>query len=608
MKQKADNYQKLTDIEHVLHRPSMYIGSMNIRTDDNWIFDEELNKMIKKQLSWVPSLLKLFDEVISNAVDESKRPGRNLDTIKVDIDKISGKISIFDNGGIIVEEHPEYKEYIPTMIFGNLRAGSNFDDSLESTVAGQNGIGASLTNIFSKEFIVETCDTKKRFKQIWTDNMNQVTQPQIIEIESKGFTKITFSPDYEKLNTTLNDDNYNKIVKRVYDVAGCNPNLKIYLNGKKINIKSFKDYIELYRNDFVYDENENWQIGVAPGHDGFEQISFVNSTETTNGGTHVNYVVQQIISKLREFLNKKHKIDVKPSEIQAHLALYINCTIVKPRYDSQVKDNLITETRDFKTSWDISDKFIKKIIESGVIEKILAWAEAKAKAIELEELKKLNKSVDKQDPKRVDKFSDALEANDRHLCELYLSEGLCLEENTEIISIKSGELKNRKIADIRPGDYVLTHLNRFKKVTNMSYSLKDLIKIKTPIGEILASPEHRLLSYDTSIKEFKWVEVKNLNQSIHKLIKSTLVDIIHAEIINVEEQENNLKKINYNLDNKIESYIATHSHKFHVFDINDLQYKLIEVKDIIPNYHFLSFRYKYIINDRRIKNEEKDKN
>jgi hypothetical protein len=39
--------------------------------------------------------------------------------------------------------------------------------------------------------------------------------------------------------TTLDNDIVALMTKRVYDIAGCNPNVKVHLNGERINIKNF---------------------------------------------------------------------------------------------------------------------------------------------------------------------------------------------------------------------------------------------------------------------------------------------------------------------------------------------------------------------------------
>jgi DNA topoisomerase-2 len=333
-------------------------------------------------------------------------------------------ITVWDNGGMPVIKHSEYDEYIPTLVLGYLRSGSNFDDAEDTDVTGQNGEGASLTNIFSTKFVIETCDGKKVFKQTFTKNMMEKTTPSIMELDEKGYTRITYTPDYAHLDTQLDDGNYAKLRKRVYDIAGCNPHLKVYFNGRRCRIDSFKDYVKLYTPDFEYDETADWQVGIAASDEGFKHVSFVNATETVIGGTHIDYVGDQIVDKLRDYFRTKHKVDVKPAEIRQHMRLFINARIIKPRYDSQTKENLITEPKEYKTVYKVSDKLIQRLLKSTIIERVLDWVEAKARAKELEELRAKNKDIDKTNPKRILKLEDAnLAGKKPELCYLFVAEG-----------------------------------------------------------------------------------------------------------------------------------------------------------------------------------------
>ena len=78
--------------------------------------------------------------------------------------------------------------------------GTNFDDDEKKTTGGRNGFGAKLTNIFSKQFILECGDRKhkKKFKMIWRDNMTSNSQPEIKEYTGDDFVKVTFFPDYKR--------------------------------------------------------------------------------------------------------------------------------------------------------------------------------------------------------------------------------------------------------------------------------------------------------------------------------------------------------------------------------------------------------------------------
>ena len=228
-----DKYQQLSEIGHVLARPGMYIGNVGTEKYEGFLYNETAGKMEQRTIQYNPAFLKMFDEIISNSVDESKRKGNlGLDTIKVNIDRKAGSIEVIDNGGIPVEIHTKVGIYVPEMLFGSLRSGSNFDDTEDRMTTGTHGLGAVLTNIFSKEFHVITADGKNRYIQKFYDNNHKKTEPKIVPITSH-YTTITFFPDFDKLKMPkgLDDMNYDRLVKRVVDVAGCNPKIKVYLNG-----------------------------------------------------------------------------------------------------------------------------------------------------------------------------------------------------------------------------------------------------------------------------------------------------------------------------------------------------------------------------------------
>lgn len=410
-------FRKLDDIEHCLTRPSMYIGSIKPHTSKKFIWTEET--MEQKEITFNPGLLKIFDEILTNSVDEHKREGSKLDTVKVSF--IGEKIQIWDNGGIPVVKHKEENQWIPEMIFSNLKSGSNFDDTQERTWAGTNGVGSVLTNIFSKEFTVSTCDGKNSFLQVFSNNMRNRSDATIKKNKS-NHTSITFLPDYERFGLSqLDESNRQMIIKRVIDIAGCNPTLKIYLNDKLINIKSFEDYIKFYRTDYFFETNKDktWSLGVCHSTDGFNQISFVNSTDTYDGGNHVDYILNQIIIQLREFFQKKHKVDVKPSELKNHLQIFLCSTVVNPSFSSQTKEKLITEVKDFGFTFEVSEKLIKSILKSEIVNSILDWIQQKKSAEENKIARELNKNLSKI---KVEKLIDA-KGKDRWKCSLSLFEG-----------------------------------------------------------------------------------------------------------------------------------------------------------------------------------------
>lgn len=422
----SEKFKKLDEIDHCLQRPSRYVGSVNPHTETVYVFDETSNQMLEEELTYIPGLLKVFDEAISNSVDFSKTDdGKHITEIKVNIERLTGEISVYDNGGIHVLKHLEHDQWIPEMIF-ELRSGSNFNDSEENADndfnTGQNGEGIALNVIFSEVFSVETADGKYKFSQVHRNNSRERSEPRIVK-SSQRYTKLAWIPDYERFQLTgLDIDNYKMILKRTVDIAGCNPSLKVYFNDKLIRVKSFEDYIRLYTDSFVFESNDDWKVGIAYSETGFGHTSFVNVTSTKLGGPHIDYIANQIVNKLREFFKKKHKVDIKPSDIKNHFKLYIDAKIKKPRYDSQTKDFLITEIKNFGTSIELSDKFIKAILKTEIVQSILDWISAKEKSQLMADLRKANKNLDKADPRRVEGFHDAGTKN-REDAILLLAEG-----------------------------------------------------------------------------------------------------------------------------------------------------------------------------------------
>lgn len=452
-------YKVLDEIAHVRQRTGMYAGSTSPQTSKEWIYNESTKKMEQREITYIPAFIKIFSEILDNSIDESRRSD-TLDSIRVDL-RPDGSISIYDNGrGIPVEIHSQTGTYIAETIFSNLRAGSNFNDEEDQSLIGTNGVGSTITNILSSSFKVESADGSKLFRIEFWNGLREKSEAKITSI-GKNYTRITFTPDYEFFGLKgLDEDHRLKIIKKVVDASATNTRVKFYVNGERIYIRNFGDYIEMYDENYVFDQTPDWQVGVSAS-DGFEQISFINSVETYQGGTHVDYVTWQIVERLREFFKKKHKVEVKPGDLRAHFRVYISGTINRPKFSSQTKENMISPVGEWKTTWKVTDKMIRQLTQSTIIQSVLDWVEAKQKASELAELRRLNKDVNKSDPRKVDKFSDANERKDRHLCELFLAEG-----DSARTSIQAARGKNPYI-----GSFSL----RGKPLNVMDADLKDII-------------------------------------------------------------------------------------------------------------------------------------
>ncbi|POW17206.1 hypothetical protein PSTT_00602 [Puccinia striiformis] len=328
-KTASETYQKLSQLEHVLKRPDTYIGSVEAIKQYMWIYDKHSKIMVHKEISFVPGLYKIVDEILVNAADNKQRDD-SMDTLKVTIDSEANTISVMNNGkGIPIEIHETEKIYIPELIFGHLLAGSNFDDEEKKTTGGRNGYGAKLANIYSTEFIVEAADkqTAKKYKQVFKNNMSVKEKPKITD-NKKGeeYTKITFKPDLVKFNLPaengLAGDMEALISKRVYDMAGTLRNVKVWLNDERIKLTGFKKYVEMYTSG-VNEASKGSKAAEAPGSPGNGAIKTPIIYEEC--GTHVEHVVKQLVDKIIESVNKKKaKLTVKPFQVRNHLWVFVN--------------------------------------------------------------------------------------------------------------------------------------------------------------------------------------------------------------------------------------------------------------------------------------------
>ena len=405
-----------------------------------WVFNSQTESMEMREVSFVPGLYKIFDEILVNAADNKQRD-KNMDTVKVTLDREKGQISVMNNGrGIPIEVHEKEKIYIPEMIFGHLLTSSNYDDEEQKVTGGRNGYGAKLCNIFSTEFILETADSKskKKYKQVWNGNMSNMGKAKITDNKGDDFTKITFSPDFAKFKMDGIDDDFEALVKRrVYDLAGTSRGVKVFLNGEKIKINTFKKYMEMYTEAIKRERGEEatndtseivtespdvrWEIGFAVSDGSFQQVSFVNSIATTTGGTHVNYIADQIGNKLMDIVKRRNKAgaQLKLHQIRNHIFLFVNCLIVNPAFTSQTKEQLTTKHTQFGSKCNVSNEFLQKISRTRVIENILEFANKKADQI--------LKRSDGNRRNRMDnpKLTDANKAGtkDGHHCTLILTEG-----------------------------------------------------------------------------------------------------------------------------------------------------------------------------------------
>ena len=334
---------------------------MEMTEYDTYVYDEEKQAFISKQITIIPGLYKLFDEGVVNCRDHCVRMAQAVKTENanaipvsyIDISISDGTITMTNDGnGIDVAKHPEEDIWIPEMIFGHLRTSTNYDKTQKKITGGKNGFGFKLVLIWSSWGKVETIDHIRglKYTQEFEDNLN-VIKPPVIEKSPKSkkpYTKVTFKPDYKRLELPngLSSDMINLFKRRVYDIAAVtDKSIKVKYNGEIVPVKQFQQYVDLYigaKSDTprIYEEaNQRWEyVACLAPKEEFTQVSFVNGIYTGKGGKHVDYILNQIVRKLTAFIKQKKKVDVKPNTIKEQLMLFVRCDIENPTFESQTKD------------------------------------------------------------------------------------------------------------------------------------------------------------------------------------------------------------------------------------------------------------------------------
>ena len=396
-----NTYVKYTDREHVLARPDTYIGSKEPEQVNRWVVGAS-GKMELREVTVVKGLYKLFDEVCVNARDHWVRmtgaPGDSKDgdypvrLIDVTIDRATGVITVRNDGnGIDVVEHPKHKVYVPELVFGHLRTSTNYDDTESKTTGGRNGYGVKLAFVWALWGSVETVDhtRKKRYIQRFENNLATIQKPDIKRSTVKPYTEVSFLPDYARFGLEgLTDDMYDVLVKRVYDLgAVTDTSVRIKLNGEVLPVRTLAACADMYLGPkgevpraIETSGDDRWQYAVSLTHtDEFEQMSFVNGIHTSEGGTHVQAILNQLIRKLVAYIQAKKGVKVKSTAIKEQLWLMLNSVVENPSFDSQTKDVLKTPAAKFGSTPVVSDKFVEKVAKMGVMDTALALTAVKDK-------------------------------------------------------------------------------------------------------------------------------------------------------------------------------------------------------------------------------------
>ncbi len=395
---KPKKGKKLSEREHVLNRPDMYIGSCISEDKEVWILeeyteeesdtesdmvsvDENKPKKVEKRI-----IKKLFEdynngfsrihiEDFSNIIDnkwESELMKVKMTTVKINFSEDYFRTE--NDGRWIPVELQEFEEIDPVtkktvireaypveIFFTELRSGTNYDDDEDRKTSGRNGIGIKTLVFFSKKTIVTCFDpqNKKKIVLTTTDNGKTVVLGKPEKYSGKsGKTVIECYPDFKRFGLEKYTTNWIAYFKKhAYDMAMIT-GLKVYFNDELIPVKNIKQYAQTVigkSSNMIEINAQDCDVVLAERDPSFRDnkishISFVNGIFTKNGGTHVNSWKDKLLGQIRDALNKTIKApkDLDEKKIpkysidyfSQYFILFVRCEVDKPVFDSQTKDEL----------------------------------------------------------------------------------------------------------------------------------------------------------------------------------------------------------------------------------------------------------------------------
>ncbi len=330
----SENIKVLEGLEAVRMRPAMYVGSTS-----------------------KSGLHHLVYEVVDNSVDEAM--AGYCDQIEITLNK-DGSVNVIDNGrGIPVEPHPIYKRPALEIVVTKLHAGGKFDKGSYAVSGGLHGVGISVVAALSKHMSVIVKRNGKVYKQEYKIGKPLHDVKVIGNTESKDTgTEVTFMPDDSIFSTTKFD--FSVLETRFREIAFLNKGVKIILKeegGKKETffyegglvefVKWVNQSKEALHKPIYYVKEEDKVIVECSVqyNNGYQEnvLSFVNTINTVEGGTHVVGFRTALTRAINDYANKNKLIkdeNLTGDDVREGLTAIISVKVPEPQFEGQTKTKL----------------------------------------------------------------------------------------------------------------------------------------------------------------------------------------------------------------------------------------------------------------------------
>lgn len=373
----VDKFVELAEIPHILARPDILVGSAERVPRETLCFNSTTSKLENKNVLHAAAQEQMFKEVLGNAADNVQRSrDMNIDPKVIEVTMTENMIRVKNYGvHIPIEISPQTGKYIPEMIFGSLRTGTNFDDNEKRITIGKNGVGAKATNIFSKQFDIECADPKKKqlYKQSWINNMNALPHTITNYVSDIGFTQVTYILDFQRFGINSYDEEAYGIYMAHCVNTSYTCKIPVYFNDNLIDIKTLAQYASCHidiTNHIEYiskDKTQEICIVDAPNAGGF--VSFINGMITRGGGIHIKQMYEILRENTAKILDKQLKesgMAITKRELETHVFICCSFVIDKPTFTNQSKDTFNGPM----TKIEIPDKTLNKLKDWKLIEQI----------------------------------------------------------------------------------------------------------------------------------------------------------------------------------------------------------------------------------------------
>jgi len=370
----TEQFRILTARQHVRERIGMYMGSSSIEEIERFVMGEW------KKATYVPALSKMVDEILDNSID-------------------GDTITVTDNGrgipqDMVFDETQNKKIARPVAAWTQVNAGTSFND--ERVTIGTNGVGSAATNFLSKKFVGKTWSDGKLLTVCCKDGADRVTVKKGIKAHSGS--EVSFIPDFDlfEVDSLADLDTISLIEDRLISLQMAFPEIAFSFNKRRIKVADLKKYAGLFSDATVIEKSNNLAYFFAPSEDGFRSNSFVNGVNTRQGGTYVDFIVNNVVDELVTMIKRKHKIEVAKTTIKGGLTFVMFArNFTNPKFDSQTKERLTNPMSNVKEHFEqaevkdiqsiakkimASPDIIDPIIEAQLAKKMAADARAAAQA------------------------------------------------------------------------------------------------------------------------------------------------------------------------------------------------------------------------------------